>query len=235
MKKWKLQEWVIVGCAIITIPSLITCGVMAKSKADIRAERDLFSERYNESQVKIKALEQEIQAHTSYELQLNDEVKMLESEISSMKYESFNATMQYHEYKEETSHWFINDYDLSYDELQMMYRLVEAEVTGFGLEEKMNVAFVLMNRVYSDQFPDTIEKVIFQSRQFSCINDGRYDSVMITKSSIDAVDLAIRSNDRTYGSLYFLNKSASIKKNVEWFENRLEWVMKDKSGHEFYR
>jgi hypothetical protein len=130
---------------------------------------------------------------------------------------------------------FITNYPLIGNERRMMYRLVEAEVTAYGIEEKMNVAHVLINRVYSNQFPNTIEGVIFQERQFSCIADGRYDDAMISKSSVDAVDLAIRNKDLTYGSLYFMSEAASDSGNVSWFKSKLEFVMNDRSGHSFYK
>ena len=142
---------------------------------------------------------------------------------------------QLEEYKARSAQYFSNNYILFEYELIMLYRIVEAEATGGESDAKINVAHVIFNRVNSDQFPDTIERVIFQKNQFSPISDGRYGTVKITESTISAVNAALNGIDTTNGSTFFMYRADSGKNNVTWFDNNLEFVMKDSIGHEYFR
>ncbi len=53
-----------------------------------------------------------------------------------------------------------------------MERLVEAEAKGESYEGKVAVATVVLNRVESSQFPDSITKVINQKNAFSLVQNG---------------------------------------------------------------
>jgi N-acetylmuramoyl-L-alanine amidase len=88
---------------------------------------------------------------------------------------------------------------LSADEKEVLQRIVEAEATGEDIYGKILVANVVINRVNSDEFPDTISEVVFQkiggSYQFSPTKDGRYWSVKVSKETIKAVDRALSGED----------------------------------------
>jgi len=131
--------------------------------------------------------------------------------------------------------YYISNYDITTEEMEILYRIVEAEATGYGFEEKLNVACVILNRVKSDYFTNSIKSVVFQDRQFSPIDDGRYWEVAITNSTIEAVNKALRTDYNAMGALYFMNKAASDKSNVSWFERELTYLFTDGSGHSFWR
>lgn len=103
-----------------------------------------------------------------------------------------------------TSGRVVNVTDVEYNE---MLRIVEAEATGRDVLAKMLVAGVVLNRVNSTGFPNTIEGVIFQTdgniAQFSPIDDGRYYSVTVTDTTIEAVNRVLMGEDYSMGSLYF--------------------------------
>lgn len=122
-------------------------------------------------------------------------------------------------------------------EIEILQRIVEAEVTGGSIQAKMNVASVILNRVNSDKFPNTIKQVVFQSNpiQFSPIRDNRYYSVNITEETIIAVNNVIENGDCTMGALFFCNlNDVKNNKNVEWF-NKLEFLFIDDVNHYFYK
>ena len=116
----------------------------------------------------------------------------------------------------------------------ILEKIVEAEATGFGEEHKLVVANVILNRVNSPKFPNTVEQVVFQNRQFSPISDGRYYTVKVTQSTKNAVRRALNGEDNSQDSLYFMNPNASSSKNVKWFRNNLKYV-KTIDCHEFYK
>lgn len=127
---------------------------------------------------------------------------------------------------------------LGTDQKEVLLRIVEAEATGEDIKGKMLVANVILNRVNSSQFPDTVKEVVFQKNgkitQFSPIADGRYWSVSISKSTREAVERVLNGEDESQGALYFSARSKAKKSNMNWFDNHLTWLFKY-GGHEFYK
>lgn len=120
----------------------------------------------------------------------------------------------------------------------VLTRIVEAEATGKDKKSKILVANVVLNRMESEEFPDTVEEVVFQkvggAVQFSPIADGRYYKVDVTESTIESVDRALSGEDYSDGALYFMERSLSNPKNVAWFDSTLTKLF-EYEGHEFYR
>lgn len=128
--------------------------------------------------------------------------------------------------------------DYSKKELQILERIVEAEAGDQTLKGRIMVAHVVLNRVASNEFPDSIKKVVFQKNkstyQFSPIKDGRYYDVKISKKTKKAVTKAFESPDLTEGALYFMSRSGSSKKNVKWFDSSLTRITSH-GCHEFFK
>ena len=118
-------------------------------------------------------------------------------------------------------------------EKEVLYRIVEAEATGECIEAKKNVASVILNRVHSKDFPNTITGVVFQKHQFSPIGDKRYWSVEVTEETIHAVD-EIFEKGVTTEALFFVNLNNTSRKMKNWFR-KLEYLFTDPSGHSFYK
>lgn len=90
------------------------------------------------------------------------------------------------------------------NEIEMMAKLVHAEAKGESFEGKVAVAAVVLNRLSSDQFPNTIEEVIFEPGAFTPVADGQYYT---TPDAEDyrAVYYAIRGWDPAGGALFYFN------------------------------
>lgn len=131
-----------------------------------------------------------------------------------------------------------DDIKISYRDYEVMQRIVEAEATGLDEKSKILVANVLLNRVRSPEFPNTIEEVVFQevngAIQFQPVSDGRYETVEIQDDTVDAVNKAILGVDYSQGALYFLARSGSRKSSITWFDQNLTWLF-EYEGHEFYK
>lgn len=124
--------------------------------------------------------------------------------------------------------------EFSDEELEILYRIVEAEATGKSIEAKENVASSIINRLYNKNFPSTIEDVVFQKDQYSPIKDNRYYTVKMTKETKKAVHNVVK-NGVTHDCIYFCNyDKVTSSKLRRWF-NSLEFVFKDDSGHSFYK
>ena len=131
-----------------------------------------------------------------------------------------------------------NKIQLSQKDKEVLLRIVEAEATGEDIIGKMLVANVILNRVNSDTFPDSVEAVVFQRSgskyQFSPIRDGRYYRVNITESTKEAVERVLYGEDRSQGALYFMSRRQANKNNVRWFDRSLTRVL-EYGTHEFYK
>jgi len=125
-----------------------------------------------------------------------------------------------------------NGWKFSQNDLNILYRIVEAEETGGNINAKMSICFVVLNRIKSNQFPDTIKGVVFQRSQFSPISDGRYYSVKVTESTKNAVNKALYSKDFTNGAVYFCEPS--LVGDMRWW-NSLNCTYVNSSGQKFYK
>jgi len=127
---------------------------------------------------------------------------------------------------------------LTGEEISMLERIVEAEATGEDMIGKILVANVVLNRLENDNFPDTVEEVIFQKvgdeYQFSPVADRRYWKVKVTKETKEAVQRALSGEDYSQGALYFMSRKNARKSSIKWFDNNLKWLFKH-GAHEFYK
>lgn len=67
-------------------------------------------------------------------------------------------------------------------DLQLMARAINGEARGEPYEGQVAVGAVILNRVKSSQFPNTIAGVIYQSGAFTAVSDGQIN-VPITENS----------------------------------------------------
>ena len=127
---------------------------------------------------------------------------------------------------------------LSADEYAILCRIVQAEAGGEDATGKQMVAEVIINRVNSPKFPNTIAGVVFQSSggqyQFSPVGDGRYNSVSISGQTKEAVMAALQDDDVTNGALYFVAAGKTTPEKRGWFENKLTFLT-EHGGHRFYK
>ena len=97
------------------------------------------------------------------------------------------------------------------DSLYWLARIIEAEAGGEPWDGKVAVGNVVLNRVGSDQFPDTVHDVVFDRSygvQFTPVANGRVYNTPSAEST--AAAKACLSGQRTAGgSLYFFNPDTS--------------------------
>ena len=119
-------------------------------------------------------------------------------------------------------------------DIEILQRIVEAEATSEDTKGRILVANVVLNRLESKNFPNSIEGVVFQKKQFSPIGDGRYYSVKVTEETKEAVNRALQGEDYSNGALYFAARSMASSKNMRWFDNQLTYLFQH-GCHEFFK
>lgn len=129
-------------------------------------------------------------------------------------------------------------FDLDDSELEVLLRIVEAEAGGEDEEGKLLVANVVLNRVCSESFPETVTGVVFQKEkgvtQFSPISNGSYYKVEISEETVSAVGRALMGEDNSEGALYFAARKYADSEKMKWFDNNLTFLF-EHGGHEFFR
>lgn len=81
--------------------------------------------------------------------------------------------------------------ELYYDSLELLAHLVEAEAGNQDTYGKRLVVDVVLNRVESPEFPDTITEVIYQKNAFAVVSDGAIDRVVPSEDTYKAVKKAL--------------------------------------------
>lgn len=114
-----------------------------------------------------------------------------------------------------------------------LLKIVEAEATGCDVIGKILVANVIINRVKDRRFANNITSVIYAGRgeQFTPIKDGRFFSVTVTQSTIEAVDRALLGEDYSQGALYFAATWAVTPDS--WHSTHLKRLF-EYGGHVFF-
>lgn len=140
--------------------------------------------------------------------------------------------LEYKKLINEYSEWFDppkSIYDCyTEEELELLFRTVEAEATAGGFDEKLNVACVIFNRIKHEKFGETLEDILTK-RQFSPLADGRAYKVEITEDTILACEYAFQMPDVTDGAIYFENETSNVHGSYA------EFLFKDDIGHKFYK
>ncbi len=129
-------------------------------------------------------------------------------------------------------------YRLSEEELETLLRIVEAEAGSEDEDGKLLVANVVLNRMNSEAFPDTVTEVVFQREkgisQFSPVANGSFYRVKISEGTVSAVERALMGEDISEGALYFVARKYADSNKVKWFDNHLTYLFKH-GGHEFFK
>ena len=123
---------------------------------------------------------------------------------------------------------------LTVEDYNNLLRIVEAEVGDNDVYGRTIVANVVINRVRSSKFENTITEVIFSKGQFSPIRDKRFFKVKVSEATIKGVNNALMGEDYSMGALYFMDRAYSSNHAVGWFDSSLTYLF-SYGGHEYFK
>lgn len=161
----------------------------------------------------------------------NTSNKISESYVSNL--DTFESQIEEELNKTEVDYYpeFTYSKDWSSKDSYLLAKIAMAEAEGCNMQIKTLVIMCVLNRVWSDEFPDTIEEVIFQKNQFSPINNGRWDRVEPNEDCYEAVKIVMEAKyDYSGGATYF--ESCSNEDN--WHSRNLEFLY-ELDGIRFYK
>ena len=98
----------------------------------------------------------------------------------------------------------------------LLAALIQCEAGGESYEGKIAVGSVVMNRVRSSHFPNTVAGVIYQGGQFSPVASGRFASVLASGANASCTQAAqeVLRGNITNNCLYFRRNDGSIPGTV---------------------
>ena len=100
---------------------------------------------------------------------------------------------------------------VSSSNLDLLARCVYAEARGEPYTGQVAIAAVVLNRVESPSFPNTISGVIYQKGAFTCVSDGQIN-LTPNQTAYNAARDALNGWDPTNGCLYYYNPATATSK-----------------------
>ena len=100
---------------------------------------------------------------------------------------------------------------LSSNELNLLARCVYSEARGEPYAGQVAVAAVVLNRVRSSSFPNTVSGVIYQKGAFTAVDDGQIN-LTPNQTAYNAARDALNGWDPTNGCLYYYNPATATSK-----------------------
>lgn len=95
--------------------------------------------------------------------------------------------------------------------LNLLSRVVYSESRGEPYSGQVAVAAVVLNRVKSSSFPNSISGVVYQSGAFDAVSDGQIN-LSPDSTAIKAAQDALNGWDPSYGAIYYFNPSTATNK-----------------------
>ena len=178
---------------------------------------------------------QEIQQESKEELERINEQIVMDAKIKALEAEenarqkALEEERRREEEKKAASRKAVSD-----DDYQVLLRIVQAEAGVCDEKGKILVANVVLNRVKSQEFPDSVRSVVYEPSQFSPVSDGSINSVKVTEETKECVNRALEGEDYSDGALYFMNRRGSRSRAVSWFDSHLTYLFRHQN-HEFFK
>lgn len=170
----------------------------------------------------------------SEEVNESYKVETIKPHVSDLVvYEPYEPDTQEDETEIEVNYYpeFTYSKDWSVEDSYLLAKIAMAEAEGCNTRTKTLIILCVLNRVSSDEFPDTIHDVIFQTNQFSPIDNGRWDRVEPNEDCWEAVNVVMEAKyDYSGGATYF----ESCDDEDNWHSRNLEFLY-ESDGIRFYK
>lgn len=104
------------------------------------------------------------------------------------------------------------------NDVYLLARLISGEARGESYQGQVAVGAVILNRMQSKKFPNTVAGNVFKRGEFESVSNGQIWK-SVTASSVKAAKAALAGWDPTEGALYFYNP-AKVKNKYNWIWTR---------------
>lgn len=204
-----------------------TKSVIEQAKALLEEEREnleFLRKTAEEEQSKVQTMVNKTSDSISaYEEEIDETEERMKAEEAALKVQQDNLAQLKHELEEEKrltqlarqSAWRdISQVSFAPDDRKLLANIIYCEAGNQPYEGQVAVGAVIMNRVMSAVFPDTVVGVVYQRNQFSPVRSGRLALALAqdkaTESCYRAADAAMSGQTTVGNCLFFRTPNASI-------------------------
>ena len=99
----------------------------------------------------------------------------------------------------------------SNSDLNLLARAIYSEARGEPYNGQVAIAAVILNRVKSSSFPNTISGVVYQKGAFTAVSDGQIN-LKPNQTAYKAARDALNGWDPSYGAIYYFNPKTATNK-----------------------
>jgi len=144
--------------------------------------------------------------YVDVEQSFSEAVTIAEEQEQAAKMAAEKARRRQEQFTEATK--LINEaYDATSSEIMLMAAVIQCEAGGECYEGQVAVGAVILNRVRSSKYPNSISKVVYAPAQFTPASNGKVDRLLasgtIKQSCIRAAQEAVNGVDPTGGCVSF--------------------------------
>ena len=112
---------------------------------------------------------------------------------------------------------------ISFDDLYLLSKVICYEAGSDWLTDEFRICVgeVIMNRVASPEYPDSIHDVIYQKGQYACVNSARFAGLVPTKECVDAALRLLCGERRMVPSVVFQSNDLQGEPFTMYTDRRL--------------
>lgn len=153
-------------------------AAVSSQQAATSKELQAYIDQLVESSGTISSYEEKIAAKTQYYEDLLAQKEAVEALIAREKAEEAANSSSGNITQENSGIDHNMTVSASADEYTLLASIIYCEAGGESYEGKLAVGYVIMNRVRSSKFPNTITDVVYQKNQFSPVASGRLATIL---------------------------------------------------------
>ena len=158
-----------------------------------------YSAQINDTNSELAEIEKEIAEKEAL-------IKAQEEDIEAMK-KQYEEELRLSQLAAQSAKRNISDVSFADNDRYLLANLIYCEAGGEPYEGQLAVGAVVMNRVLSSRYPDTVYGVIYQKSQFSPASSGRLDLALAqnlaSASCYQAADEAMAGSTNVGNCVYF--------------------------------
>ncbi|MGG1552850.1 spore cortex-lytic enzyme [Paenibacillus ferrarius] len=114
----------------------------------------------------------------------------------------------------------LRKFSVNQAEMDILAKVIYSEARGESFEGQVAVGAVVMNRLKSSQFANTIQGIVFEQGAFTAVSDGQYNLTPDSTAYKAAME-AVKGWDPTGGALYYFNPRTATS---NWIWSRPQTV-----------
>ncbi len=175
-------------------------------RASVKEEQNRFAGLVNQAAGKISSYQREISETEAEMLEYERQLEEQKNDIAQLQ-EQLAEERRLSQLAAQSAWRDISEITFAEGDRYLLANLIYCEAGNQPYEGQIAVGAVVMNRVMSSVFPDTVAGVIYQNRQFSPVASGRLALALAENHATDAcyraADAAMAGNTTVGNCLFF--------------------------------